>query len=128
MQVLETSNWSLILPPEWSAEQDDEGIVIGDRDEVGLIEISELRKESGAFADADLGQFTNAESVWTPQQLGSFKGLGSQGEEDGTALREWVVYAGDVLLYITYSCDLDNRGMDDAAVDELLETLRYSDD
>jgi hypothetical protein len=28
-----------------------------------------------------------------------------------------------MLLFITYSCDLDNRGMDDAAVDELLDTL-----
>jgi hypothetical protein len=34
------------------------------------------------------------------------------------------VYAQHLLLYITYSCDLDNAGMDDAAVDEILDTLR----
>jgi hypothetical protein len=29
----------------------------------------------------------------------------------------------DLLLLITYSCDLENAGMDDSAVDEILSTL-----
>lgn len=126
MQVLEADDWSLLLPPEWSAERDAEGIVIGDDDEVGLIEISELRKDSGPFSMQDLSQFTDQGSTWSAASLGSFTGLGARVEEDETALREWVVYAGDLLLYITYSCSLENRGMDDAAVDELLATLRYA--
>ena len=42
---------------------------------------------------------------------------------EDAAIREWYVADGAMLLFITYSCDLDNRGMDDAAVDELLDTL-----
>jgi hypothetical protein len=30
---------------------------------------------------------------------------------------------GAMLLFITYSCEEENRGMDDAAVDEILDTL-----
>jgi hypothetical protein len=30
---------------------------------------------------------------------------------------------GAMLLFITYSCEEENAGMDDAAVDELLDTL-----
>jgi len=30
---------------------------------------------------------------------------------------------GTLLLFITYSCDEENGGMDDAAVDEILDTL-----
>jgi len=43
--------------------------------------------------------------------------------EEDTAVREWYVARGSLLLFITYSCDEENRGMDDAAVDELLDTL-----
>jgi len=28
-----------------------------------------------------------------------------------------------LLLFITYSCEDENRGMDDSAVDEILDTL-----
>lgn len=128
MRVLETGDWSLLLPDEWLAEQDDEVILIGDRDEVGCIEISELRKDAGCFTDTDLAQFTDAQNAWTAVQQGSFRGLKTAFEEDGMALREWCIYAGDVLLYITYSCTADNGGMDDAAVDEILDTLRYAVD
>ena len=38
-------------------------------------------------------------------------------------MREWYVSCGALLLFITYSCDEENGGMDDAAVDEILDTL-----
>ncbi len=43
-------------------------------------------------------------------------------------MREWYVFNGALLLFITYSCDEENRGMDDAAVDELLDTLMVISD
>jgi hypothetical protein len=42
---------------------------------------------------------------------------------EDSAIREWYVAHGALMLFITYSCDEDNAGMDDAAVDELLDTL-----
>ena len=126
MRVLEAGDWSLVLPEEWSAERDEDVIVIGDRDGVGTIEISEFRKEAGAFDDADLPEFLDSLLDWKDTELGNFHGAASTLEEDGFAMRDWCVYAGDVLLYITYSCDVANRGMDDAAVDDLLSTLRYA--
>jgi hypothetical protein len=44
-------------------------------------------------------------------------------QDDGDALREWYLRGDDLLLLITYSCDLENAGMDDSAVDEILSTL-----
>ena len=54
MRILETDNWSLLLPPEWRAEQDDEGVLISDRDGVGCLEITALVAASGAVAAADV--------------------------------------------------------------------------
>ena len=43
--------------------------------------------------------------------------------EEGAAIREWYIAHEALLLFITYSCDEDNAGMDDAAVNEILDTL-----
>lgn len=128
MRVLETGDWSLLLPDEWQAEQDEDSIFIGDRDGVGCIEISELRKERGEFTSADLEELIDDPRGWQPVSLGSFCGRGNSLVEEDAAIREWYVYAGDLLLYITYSCAADNRGLDDAAVDEILATLRVDAD
>lgn len=127
MNVVETEWWTLALPPEWWADAEDEGILIGDRDDVGCIEITTLHKDEGDFTREELQEIaaTQTEQAidWHSVALGDFSGLRGSYLEEGAAIREWYVAAGALLLFITYSCDEDNRGMDDASVDELLDTL-----
>jgi len=127
VNVLETEWWTLALPPEWWAEAEGETILIGDRDEVGVIEISSLHKEAGEFHAADIQQMTDDLSPdgvsWSKVDLGDFRGLRCRYQEEDAALREWCVACDGLALFITYSCDTENAGMDDAAVDELLDTL-----
>ena len=127
MNVLETEWWSMAVPPEWWADAEDDSILVGDRDDVGCIEISTLHRESGEFSEAEVRQLAidNAEQSldWTAVSRGDFSGMRSSYTEDDAALREWYLASGSILLFITYSCDVENRGMDDAAVDELLDTL-----
>ena len=127
MNVLETEWWTLGVPPEWWAEREEDSIVIGDRDDVGSIEISTLRREEGAFDDEEVLAIAreNGESgwQWLACEAGDFTGVSTQYEEDGDAVREWYLAAGPLLLFVTYCCDVENRGLDDAAVDEILNTL-----
>ncbi len=130
MNILQTEWWMLAVPPEWWAEREEDSILVGDRDEVGVIEISTLRREQGEFTLDELRAIAqdNAPEGAILESLGAgdFEGFACSFEEDDAALREWYVAAADVLLFITYSCDLDNAGMDDAAVDEILDTLLLS--
>ena len=127
MNVLETEWWTVALPPEWWADTEEDSILVGDRDGVGCIEISTLHKEQGQFTFAEAGTIARSESGpagdWAKVGLGDFEGVTGRYLEEGTAIREWYVVRGSLLLFITYSCDEDNQGMDDAAVDELLDTL-----
>jgi hypothetical protein len=127
MNVLETEWWTLAIPPEWWADSEEDSILVGDRDDVGCIEISTLHKEEGMFDAQTVRGIAQEESEqpldWHQVTLGDFAGVGSSYLEEGTAVREWYVFNGALLLFITYSCDGENRGMDDAAVDELLDTL-----
>lgn len=126
MRVLEAGDWSLLLGDEWVAEQDGDSILIGDRDGVGCLEISELRREQGSFGDADLDELMEAGHGARALHCGSFRGRVTSFTEDGAAVRQWCLCTAALLLYVTYSCDAENAGLDDAAVDEMLETLRYA--
>ena len=127
MNVLETEWWTLILPPEWWADSQEDSILIGDRDEVGCIEISTLHKDDGEFTRDNLEEIaaegSEGSQAWRAAALGEFTGFTDEFVEEDTAIREWYVANGAVMLFITYSCDLENQGMDNAAVDELLDTL-----
>ncbi len=127
MRAVESQWWIIELPDEWEAEQDEETILISDEDGVGEIAITTLQKEDGTVEDGELllytedidAQFGKGSVV----ELAGFKGYYYSYQEDGDALREWYLRSEDLLLLVTYSCDLENAGMDDGAVDEILSTL-----
>jgi hypothetical protein len=129
---LETEWWSLAVPPEWWAESEEDTILVGDHDGVGCVEISTLYKESGEFDSAAVMQLARDEAEiaadWKPCRLGDFAGVSGHYSLEGAAIREWYLASGAMLLYITYSCDEENGGMDDAAVDQILDTLSIADD
>ncbi len=131
MNILETDHWCLLLPPEWWAAYEDDVVRIADNDEVGEIEITTLCKDSGEVSQQELLVMAEGESPevkqWQKAQLGVFVGIVGEFGEDDAWIREWYIAAGPVLLYITYMCDLENKGMDDSSVDELLNTLVLGD-
>src|SRR6056297_919830 len=89
MVVLETEWWSLLLPPEWIAEEDEDedgGVVIGDSDGVGCIEFSELRHPQGIFTEQDTRAFAEeqgSEPAWQTCSLGQLRGVSRSLVEDG---------------------------------------------
>ena len=127
MHTVETDWWLLDLPEEWSAEQDEETIVIGDEDGIGSIEITRL--EHPAAATVDLHTIA---VQWVPEdvtgidlRVGDFAGLYFEYMDEGDAIREWLLRAGDLILIVSYVCDEEDAGMDDETVDEILETLTH---
>ena len=89
MNVLETEWWTLVLPPEWWADSEDESILIGDRDEVGCIEVSTLHKEQGDFTQDNLEEIAREGSdsrlTWQAVAAGDYKGIMAQFVEDGVS-------------------------------------------
>ena len=131
MNILETDHWCLMLPAEWQAENEDDIIRITDQDEVGEIEITTLHKQSGKVVSAEIQEMARLESPevshWEVATAGAFSGVSGRYSEDGAAVREWYLGSESLLLYVTYVCDEDDAGLDDASVDELLATLVVGD-
>jgi hypothetical protein len=127
MRAIESQWWILELPDEWDAEQEDESIVISDEDGVGEIVITTLEKEDGDVSDDELRECTadleQEGGVGETVNVADIKGYYYTYQEDDEAVREWYLRSDNLLLLITYSCALDNAGMDDGAVDDILSTL-----
>lgn len=125
MHTVETDWWLLDLPEEWQAEQDDETIVITDEDGVGVLEITSLEREQAGRVDlqALAKQLVPEGLAGSAARLGDFEGLYFQYQEEGDAVREWVLQCDGRVLLVSYSCEIDDAGMDDAFVDEVLDTL-----
>jgi hypothetical protein len=127
MNTLETQWWLMDIPPEWETEQDDELIVVSDEDGVGEIAITTLVKEDGNVDDQQLRQLAaDTEALaGAPKvvECGDFHGYCYSFKEDNEAVREWYLGLDNTVLLVTYCCDLDNAGMDDGAVDDILSTL-----
>ena len=120
-----------MLPAEWHAENEDDIIRIVDQDDVGEIEITTLHKQSGNVMPAEIQDMALEESPeisqWKATNAGAFSGVSGHYTEDGAAVREWYLGSDSLLLYVTYVCDEDDAGLDDASVDELLGTLVVGD-
>lgn len=126
MHTVETEWWSMDLPEEWDAEQDEETIVLGDEDGVGMLEITALERSNDAATDLQslAAELFPKKLKSVPAQVGDFDGLYVHYVDEGDAVREWLVRKDEQILLVSYSCDADNAGLDDEIVDQILETLR----
>lgn len=131
MPFVQTNWWCVEIPDEWIAEHEEDVVTISDCDDVGDIDITAVKKEQDDINDDDLLAFAKAqiEKTTTPQlfETDAAKGFYFEYEDDGTAWREWYLAAGSLLIYITYNTDIENAGMDDVVVDQIIDTLLVLD-
>ena len=127
MNIVETDYWCLMLPPEWSAEEEEGSVLITDQDGIGELAITTLVREPDDSLDTSLSEIAQTESPevssWAAATFGHFSGVTGQLTEEGAVLQEWYLSHGVALLYCTYVCDVEDAGMDMPAVEEILATL-----
>lgn len=128
MRSIESDWWVIDLPAEWEAEQDEETIVLTDQDGVGVLEITTLRREDAGKA-VDLASIAQdlvpAGVAPKPCRLAGQLALCFAYIEDDAAVRDWLTATDEWILLATYSCALEDRGLDDVLIDEVLETLEF---
>ncbi len=127
MKLVETQWWAMPIGEEWSAELDEETVIITDADGVGCLEVSVLEWDDGELTGDDLQMLAQqlipegvpAKAVKCGQWQGQY--FSYVDHED--ACRDWLLQGGQKVLLVSYTCDPENQGMDDAAVDAMLAGL-----
>jgi len=127
MKIIETEYWCLMLPPEWSAEQSEDVVMITDQDGIGELAVTTLIQDNASAGEASAAIVAEEESPevadWSPVQVGPFAGVVGAFKEDGLVIREWYLTYRSALLYVTYACGIEDEGLDTGAVEEILGTL-----
>ena len=131
MKIIETEYWCLMLPPEWSAEQSENVVVVTDQDGIGELAVTTLIQDNASAGEASAAIVAEEESPevadWSPVQVGPFAGVVGSFKEDGLVIREWYLTYRSALLYVTYACGIEDDGLDTGAVEEILGTLVLGD-
>lgn len=126
MEELTTTYWKLSLPDEWWHEIDEEAVVIGDPDEVGELTLSILvTEDTVSVSDLQAMQEDDSSTEMTPVTIDEYPGFYRSYIDEEGSWREWVIACDKWISYITYFCDEENKGLDDALVDEILSTLSF---
>ena len=127
MKIIETEYWCLMLPPEWSAEQSEDVVVITDQDGIGELAVTTLIQHNAAASEVTAAHVAEEESPevadWNTVRVGPFAGVAGSFEEDALVIREWYLTYRSALLYVTYACDTEDDGLDTGAVEEILGTI-----
>lgn len=90
--------------------------------------MSAYRKEHGLITDqdvqeSDLKKHVDVGRTIHPATINLFRGFTVSYVSDGFFCREWHLYSGYVLLFITYTCDADQQGVEDHDVEYMLNML-----
>ena len=132
MSIVQTQWWCLELPDEWTAEMDDDSVTIADCDRVSEVDITVIRKQSGQVNEGDLDEFAGdlrargltGEAV----ALNAAQVLLFQYDDEDGAWRERYLAAESLMIYIIHNSAIDDKGLDNAVVDDILSTLVTLDD
>lgn len=119
--------WSLRPPEGWRAWHDEECATLVADDEIGALQISAAFKDS-EVVDADLRDFAadhlDAGANPRPTEAGEFVGFEISFSDGERFWRQWYLRNGRQLLFVTYNCGLDCRGVEDGPLGAALASLQ----
>lgn len=120
------ATWSLEVPVGWRAWHDDGCATLVGPDEIGALQISAAFKDSEVL-DEDLQGFASDRLVAgakpTAVRIGDFVGLELAFRDGDLFWRQWFLRNAAQVLFVTYNCYHQDRGLEDGPVHEALESL-----
>lgn len=120
--------WSVDLPDDWRTERDDTCTSMFSKSGVGALQISAVRNNDGPATDDDLKDFAKAHldagAPVKPVNYGAFMGFYLHYSLDNFYQRQWWLRCADTVVLATYTSDLEDKGIEDGVVDNILKTLQ----
>lgn len=130
---LDAGIWRAELPEGWTAEEEDESLLIFDPEGPGTLQVTCSEMEDGLVDDDDLRYFAEEliEEGQEPSRvsIGPLHGLKFEYQDADTDewVIEWYLAADDLFFFVTYSCPRADRGQEDDAVLKVLHSLELTE-
>ena len=118
--------WQVDLPVEWKAEVEEDAVSLFHPDSNGTLTISAVREQediSDEYIEELAAEHLDAGAEFFDAEFDSFSGVTCCYDDEQEYWCEWYLCSGPILLFITYSCPLDNEGEEEDVVESILESL-----
>ena len=121
-----TQSWSATLPDGWSQSSDEECINLEGPRPIGALQISSYTKDA-IVSEQDLADFAkeHLSAGARPAQVtfGDYTGFRIDYGADDFFCQEWYLRHGHQMLFITYTCPVDSRAVEDPEILQVLSSL-----
>jgi hypothetical protein len=129
MRTFDSVWWTLAYPDNWAAEEDKACITILSESGFGAIQISSARNASRSATDEDLKDFARDQmevgGETKPIRCGDFSGFYLQYAPDNKWWqRQWWLRCDNIVMFMSYTCSLQDKGKEDSMVDSIVNTLK----
>ena len=125
-EVYESSWWSVVLPPGWTASRENECTTFRATPPLGALQISSARKDLQPVDDNDLKEFarehSNSAATLCDVKYGSFVGFSAERSQAGLYWKEWWLRSGRLMLYVTYNVAVPYKDSEMSLVEGILRT------
>ena len=131
MAKYQQPDWEINLPADWQVEEESDYHCFYAPQGVGQLIISSFQHDQAisddeleAFAEDHLESEADAEEV----EHGDFTGFTFCYSTEDEYLCEWYLKSGSLMLFITYSCALeDEEQSEEDIVETILDSLRHQE-
>lgn len=124
-----TNTWTLQVPTGWRAWHDEECSTLVGPGDVGALQVSAAFKDT-EVVDQDLRDFAaehlEAGAHAEAAEAGDYAGFEIAFSDGESCWRQWFLRRGKQVLFVTYNCAVDDRGVEDDAVQQALASLRQT--
>jgi len=127
VKKIQSELWQLTIPDSWTSESEDDMTHLYDPESSsGSLIISTIVEDepiSDDYIEELVAEHLDAGADLIHEVYGPFTGVGCCFELDDDYWCEWYLCLDNILLYITYNCDLSDEGEEDDLIDGILESL-----
>ncbi len=128
MNTYNSKWWSTNYPSSWVSEEEKDCHSFYNNDGVGALQVSAYKKENGEVNNSELISFIEG---YTPSDIsleqiysGDFQGFYCHFISDEEYWKYWILKAGGLMLFITYNCAEDDKGIEDQEIDIITKNIK----
>jgi hypothetical protein len=120
------NHWAVSIPDNWEHEDEADMLTFYNPDSSGTMVISTVIEDepiSDDYMEELLEEHLEAGAELQQEQFGPFMGVSCCFSDDEHYWCEWYLFNDNILLFVTYDCELDQEGEEDDVIESILESL-----
>jgi len=129
MQKYSSQYWSVNLPTLWDAEVDEGCDVLYDKEGVGELIFTTIYQENGVSDDQleELAsEHLDSNAIIEDIHFDEFSGFVVSFTKDSEYWNEWYLRSDNILLFISYNCNVKDEETDEDVVESILDSLQLT--